>query len=85
MSTANIPTTESSVSNFYWNMLKNLSSDVKLELISRLSVSLLKKEGKNDSPHWASPFVGAWKDERTTDEIVEDIRGARTMNTDIEL
>lgn len=80
-----IPVPESYTSNFYWNMLKNLSSDVKLELISRLSVSLLKKEERSESSNWASQFAGAWKDDRTADEIVEDIRSARTTNTGIEL
>ena len=27
---------------------------------------------------WATRFVGAWEDDRTADEIVDDIRSART-------
>ena len=35
---------------------------------------------------WADRFVGAWKDDRSADEIVNDIRSARTANEiDIEL
>lgn len=35
---------------------------------------------------WATRFVGAWEDNRTADEIVDDIRSARTANNiDIEL
>ena len=35
---------------------------------------------------WATRFVGAWEDDRTADEIVDDIRSARTSNNiDIEL
>jgi len=35
---------------------------------------------------WADRFVGAWKDDRSADEIVNDIRSARTSNKiDIEL
>ena len=30
---------------------------------------------------WADSFVGAWKDDRSADEIVKDIRSARTANT----
>ena len=29
---------------------------------------------------WADRFVGAWKDDRTADEIVNEIRSARTIN-----
>ena len=35
---------------------------------------------------WADRFVGAWKDSRSAEEIVDDIRSARTANTiDVEL
>ena len=35
---------------------------------------------------WADRFVGAWKDDRTADDIVSDIRSARTANSiDVEL
>ena len=35
---------------------------------------------------WASRFAGVWKDNRSAEEIVEDIRAARTANTfDVEL
>ena len=37
----------------YWSILKNLSSDMKLELISRLSKSLLSKDQSIDD-NWAS-------------------------------
>ncbi len=30
---------------------------------------------------WADRFVGAWKDDRSADEIVNDIRSARTANS----
>ena len=53
-------------------MLKDLSSEIKLDLISRLSASLLKREA--DETHWASEFAGKWKDDRSADEIVADIR-----------
>ena len=35
---------------------------------------------------WADRFVGAWEDDRTADEIVSDIRSARTSNNiDVDL
>ena len=30
---------------------------------------------------WASRFAGVWKDSRSAEEIVEEIRAARTANT----
>ena len=42
------------------------------------------KKTKEDAG-WATRFVGAWEDQRTADEIVDDIRSARTANNiDIE-
>ena len=62
-------------SDTYWNLLKNLNDNIKLELISRLSNSLLvkSKEKKADN-HWASEFSGAWQDSRSAEEIIDDIR-----------
>ena len=33
-----------------------------------------------DESGWADRFVGAWKEDRSADEIVSDIRSARTTN-----
>ena len=61
--------------NRYWPKLKDLSDDVKLELISLLSMSMLQVD--ND---WASSFVGKWEDDRTTEEILDDIYSARNAH-----
>ena len=43
------------------------------------------KKTKEDAG-WATRFVGAWEDDRSADEIVDDIRSFRTTNNlDIEL
>lgn len=68
----------------YWSILKNLNSDMKLELISRLSKSLLNKD-QAVGDNWASQFAGEWKDSRSAESIIEDIRSSRTSNHDIEL
>lgn len=68
----------------YWSILKNLSSDMKLELISRLSKSLLSKDQSIDD-NWTSQFAGEWKDSRSAESIIEDIRNSRTSNREIEL
>lgn len=74
-------------SNVYWNMLKGLSSDIKLELISRLSASLVKpKELKADTnTNWAFSLAGRWQDSRNAEDIINDIRESRTSNREIDL
>lgn len=72
--------------NLYWNLLKGLSSDIKLELIARLSSSLIKKEEEESSAHWTDSFAGKWQDDRTVDEMVADIRKSRSfIHRNIEL
>lgn len=71
----------------YWNMLKGLSSEIKLELISKLSASLLTKKRINltEKTNWVSQFAGKWNDSRPVDDIIEDIRSSRSANKEIEL
>jgi hypothetical protein len=66
-----------------FRMVKNLSADVKLEIISKITDSLkeTKKETGNDS--WKKLF-GAWESEESAEEIIEDIRASRYTNRQIE-
>ena len=43
---------------------------------------VLEKKTRTDtvSSGWADRFVGAWKDDRTAEEIIQDIHQARTKN-----
>ena len=66
-------------------MLKNLDSDIELGPMKQFYVSLLAEDDTLDASNWTSEFAGRWDDDRTTDEVVEDIRGARTSNKEIEL
>ena len=59
----------------YWSELKDLSNEVKLELISLLSSSM-----RHPEEDWTDDFAGKWKDDRTTEEIIDDIRAARNAN-----
>ena len=55
-----------------FRMVKDLSADVKLELISKITDSLKEttKEVKDDS--WKKLF-GAWQSEESAEEIIEEI------------
>ena len=66
-------------------MLKNLDSDIELGSMKQFSASLLVEDNTLDALNWTSEFAGRWDDDRTTDEVVEDIRGARTPNREIGL
>ena len=70
MPTMNISNSKTSISNTYWEMLKDLSSDIKLELIAKLSASLVAKDNTSDTSNWTSEFVGRWEDDRTADEVI---------------
>ena len=68
-------TTPSPNSARYWYELKDLSNDVKLELISLLSSSM-----RHSEENWTESFAGKWQDDRTTEEIIDDIHSARNAN-----
>lgn len=51
--------------------------------MKQFSASLLVEDNTLDALNWTSEFAGRWEDNRTADEVVEDIRGARTSNKEI--
>ncbi len=66
----------------YLRLLDNLSPSTKLDLISKLTLSV-----KNDISDRKKTFYksyGAWKSKQTADEIIADIRKSRTFNRHIE-
>ena len=71
--------------NSYWKLLENLSSEVKLRLIAKLSQSLVKPaaEEEKEKTNWADEFYGAWDDSRTAEEIIDDIKNSRVFNRHI--
>ena len=85
MGTAVLYSGKSADANIYWNLLKNLSADVKIDQIARLSNSLLNQDKPVENKQWASAFAGKWIDTRTAEEIIDDIREARTSNEEIDL
>lgn len=67
----------------YWNLLKDLSNEMKLDLISRLSNSM-RKENKTEHVS-ASRFYGVWNDNDSmdADRLVEEVRMGRKFKDDI--
>ncbi len=54
--------------NSYWDLLKNLSADMKQKLIVRLSESLSSKSD-NECTNLADKYYGAWKDNKSAEEL----------------
>jgi len=75
---------KNSIADNYFGMIKNLSSDIKLELISRISDSL-RESSKTESEKdlWKSLF-GAFESEQTAEEIIDDLRKSRYTDRKIE-
>ena len=71
--------------NYSMDMLKKLDSDIELGSMKQFSASLLVEDNTLDALNWTLEFAGRWEDNRTADEVVEDIRGARTLNREIGL
>ena len=69
-----------------YRAMGEIANDVKLLAKVLKYVKSLSAAKKNASKDWANRFAGAWKDERSADEIISDIRDSRTTNSrEIEL
>ena len=65
----------------YWSELKDLSNSVKLELITLLSNSVANSVSEPSiDKGWTKSFAGRWQDERTAEEIIEDIHASRNAH-----
>lgn len=76
----NTATTPDSIINRYFTLLKNLSADDKLELISRLSDSMKTNQQEETDDSWKSLF-GALILEQPVEEFVEDLKKDRHFNS----
>ena len=65
----------------YWNIIKHLSPDAKLDLIALLTKSLKKTTHKRVS---AKKYYGIWGDDGMSDEeFVDELKSLRSFNRDI--
>ena len=65
----------------YWFLVKHLSKDAKIDLITLLTQSL-----KQSAPHQVSArkYYGIWGDDGLTDEeFISELKSLRTLNHDI--
>ena len=69
----------------YWNFLKNLSGTEKLQLITRLSSSLL--DNTSVPTKTAANFYGVWKDDdfiEDSETMINNIKSSRHFKDTIE-
>ncbi|MDE5674375.1 MAG: hypothetical protein K2I44_03375 [Muribaculaceae bacterium] len=73
----------------YWHLLKNLSDEVKLRLITLLSQSMTidsKKKEKSDeeaTKEFLAKFYGAWRGDMSAEDLIAEIRKNRTCREPI--
>ncbi len=68
----------------YLEMLRNLSQDHKLDLISKLSESLKTPQNSRNREKSLKDLYGAFKSEQQADEIIISLREARRFSRGIE-
>lgn len=66
----------------YLRLLDNLSPSNKLDLISKLTISV-KTDITDRKKHFYKAF-GAWESKKSADQIINDIRNSRTFNRQTE-
>ena len=66
----------------YFRLLDNLSPSNKLDLISKLTLSV--KADITDRKKSFYKAYGAWESKQSADQIIKDIRTSRTFNRKVE-
>ena len=66
----------------YFGLLKNLSPDIKLDIIGKLSKTI--KSDLNEQNKSLKDSFGAWQSDKSADEIILELRESRKFNRHIE-
>lgn len=67
----------------------NLSYEDKLDLVDliiksmRATTAKLRTKTKEVNTSWVSQFDGKWTDSKSAEEMIDDIKNSRTLNSDI--
>jgi hypothetical protein len=65
----------------YFGLLSSLSRENKIKLIAKLSNSIIDESEKENV---VDKFFGAFKSDKSAEEIIEEIRESRTFDRTIE-
>jgi hypothetical protein len=63
----------------YFGLLKSLSRETKIQLTAKLTRNIADETDLHTNK--IDRFCGAWKSEKTAEEIIAEIRADRTFNT----
>jgi len=66
----------------YYGLLSSLSKENKIKLIAKLSDSIIEEATENEN--LVDEFFGAFKSEKSAEELIKEIRDSRTFNRTIE-
>jgi len=73
--------TEKKIAKNYFRFMRNWDNETKKDMIIKLTKSI--EEKPNDRFDFSSCF-GAWEDERSADEIIQEIRSNQVNQAEIE-
>jgi hypothetical protein len=76
------PDIDQTIVDGYFRLLDNLSPDSKLDLISKLTLSI--KSNFADKKNTMRKSFGAFKSTQTAEELIKEIRSSRTFTREIE-
>ena len=68
----------------YYGLLRNLSKETKIKLIAKLSNSIIA-DNTSENENVVDNFFGAFKSNKSAEEIIKEIRESRTFNRTIEV
>ncbi len=66
----------------YFGLLKNLSRDIKLDIIGKLSKTI--KSDLNKQNKSLKNSFGVWQSDKSAEEIIMELRESRNFNRNIE-
>jgi hypothetical protein len=66
----------------YYGLLRSLSKENKLKLIAKLSNSMIEEVVEDET--LIDRFFGAFKSDKSAEDIIQEIRESRTFNRTIE-
>ena len=66
----------------YYGLLSSLSKESKIRLIAKLSNSIIEESTENENI--VDIFFGAFKSEKSAEELIKEIRESRIFNRSIE-
>ena len=77
------------ISDKYLRDIYNLSNEEKLDLVDLIIKSMRVAHSKinigvrNKSLNWVDELEGKWIDSKSADDMINDIRSARTKNSEV--